>query len=135
MIHATVPSRVFTVASAPQIRAVLAAQHLWTTENGGQAPPWALLSPPDAGCFMGAAWWRALLADTRTDLPAFLDCGASAGRAAEALGLGLRHIVLRPSCPQGASVRLLAASLGATCLEARPASQAVGDAPLSQSLL
>ncbi|WP_231854193.1 hypothetical protein [Gluconacetobacter diazotrophicus] len=117
MIHPAPPLRVFTVASAAQIRAVLAALR---AGGGEDAASWALLSPPDAGCFMGPAWWRALLAETGAGLPAYLDCGASAGRAVEALGLGLRHIVLHASCPQGDTVRLLAASLGATCLDRRP---------------
>ncbi|GBQ90708.1 hypothetical protein AA13595_2961 [Gluconacetobacter johannae DSM 13595] len=118
MIHAISAPRAVTVGSALQLRAVLDAL------AGGNARGWVLLSPPDAGCAMGPAWWRALVADTgahlRADLPAFLDCGPAAGRAAEALRLGLRHIVLSPACPQLATVRLLADTLGATCLIGRP---------------
>ncbi|GBQ33573.1 hypothetical protein [Gluconacetobacter azotocaptans] len=132
MIHAISSPRAVTVGSALQLRAVLDALG---GENTGQ---WVLLSPPDAGCTMGPAWWRALIADTGANLeaglPAFLDCGPAAGRAAEALRLGLRHIVISPACPQLATVRLLADSLGATCLVGRPDSVHLDSLPSPERL-
>ncbi|WP_182960245.1 hypothetical protein [Gluconacetobacter tumulisoli] len=123
MIHAMPKLCAVTVGSATQVNAVLAAL------DGGTARHWVLLSPPDAGCVMGPAWWRALIAGTGANLPAFLDCGPAAGRAAEALRLGLRHIVMSPACPQLATVRLLAQSVGATCLVGRPDSLMLDPVP------
>ncbi|WP_182947118.1 hypothetical protein [Gluconacetobacter takamatsuzukensis] len=131
MIHPPPPRRVFAVASAVEVRAVLAV----LAGHAAPGPPdCALLSPADAGCFMGPAWWRALLAETGAVLPAFLDCGPAAGRAAEALGLGLRHIVLHGTGPQARTIHLLARSLGATCLTARPPHCVVGPAPAPERL-
>ncbi len=84
-----------------------------------------LLSAPDAACFMGAAWWRALIAAAAGLQPGLrredvLDCGSAAGRAAEALRLGQRALVLAASCPQRAAVLERAAPLGAIVLPVRP---------------
>ncbi len=84
-----------------------------------------LLSAPDAPCFMGAAWWRALVdaaaplhpAVLRNDL---LDCGNAAGRAAEAIRLGQRGLILSPACPQRTAVLERAGPLGAVVLDSRP---------------
>ncbi len=84
-----------------------------------------LLSAPDAACFMGAAWWRALVEAAvplhpevlRQDL---LDCGNAAGRAMEALRLGQRGLILSPACPQRDAVRERADALGAIVLPSRP---------------
>ena len=84
-----------------------------------------LLSAPDAACFMGAAWWRALVAAAsafgpglrRNDL---LDCGNAAGRAVEALRLGQRGLVLSGTCPQRRAVLERAGPLGAVVLADRP---------------
>ncbi|WP_342627013.1 hypothetical protein AAC691_11715 [Nguyenibacter vanlangensis] len=117
MIDDPAISRVITVASATELRSVQDVLRRMDTP-----PPCMLLSPDGAGCLLGPAWWRALLAQTGCVLPAFLDCGASAGRAVEALGLGVRHILLDGSCPQARTVGLLAGELGAVCLGARPVS-------------
>lgn len=131
MIHPPIPPRVFVVASAVEIRAILSV--LPTQETPG-TPCIALLSPADAGCFMGPAWWRALLAETGVTCPAFLDCGTAAGRAAEALGLGLRHIVLHGTGRQAEAIQLLAHALKATCLTDRPPHCVVGPAPSPERL-
>ena len=85
----------------------------------------ALLSAPDAACFMGAAWWRAMIDAAaplnptvrRRDL---LDCGDAAGRAAEALRLGQRGLILSLGCLQHAAVLERADALGAIVLPSRP---------------
>lgn len=84
-----------------------------------------LLSAPDAACFMGAAWWRALLAAASAFAPGLrrndlLDCGDAAGRAVEALRLGQRGLVLSATCPQRLAVLERAAPLGAVVLARRP---------------
>ncbi|GEB36045.1 hypothetical protein GLI01_00800 [Gluconacetobacter liquefaciens] len=131
MIHPPPPPRVFVVASAVEIRAVLAVLRTHETPH---TPGCVLLSPADAGCFMGPAWWHALLAETGFTFPAFLDCGTAAGRAAEALGLGLRHIVLHGTGRQADTINLLARSLDATCLHHRPPHCVVGPAPSPERL-
>ncbi|WP_182986840.1 hypothetical protein [Gluconacetobacter aggeris] len=131
MIHPPIPPRVFVVASAVEVRAILSI--LPAPEAPGTACI-ALLSPADAGCFMGPAWWRALLAETGATLPAFLDCGTAAGRAAEALGLGLRHIVLHGTGRQAETIQHLAHTLGATCLPGRPPHCVVGPTPSPERL-
>lgn len=133
MIHSLFPQHLFAVASAAEIRAV---QAVLAGQNMPAMPPCALLSPADAGSFMGPAWWRALMAETGTTLPAFLDCGTAAGRAAEALGLGLHHIVLHAATGRQAwTIDLLARSVGATCLPARPPACVVGPTPSPARLL
>ncbi|RBM07978.1 hypothetical protein [Novacetimonas cocois] len=78
----------------------------------------ALVSEPDAGCFMGVAWWKALTA--RTGMPAFLDCGMAAARAAEGLRAGLGGVIVEPACTQHDALVRLARMTGATCLRGRP---------------
>ena len=90
-----------------------------------------LLSAPAAGCFMGPAWWRALIDIAASEHPAIavadpLDCDAAAGRALEALRIGQRHLILSLSCPQHAAVRERAASVGATLEAERPAALDLG---------
>ncbi len=85
-----------------------------------------LLSAPDAACFMGAAWWRAMIDAAAPLSPAvrrrdLLDCGDAAGRAAEALRLGQRGLILSLACPQHAAVLERADALGAIVLPSRPA--------------
>ncbi len=91
-----------------------------------------ILSAPDAACFLGPAWWRALMAwgDTGARrlglrLDDILDCGDAAGRALEALRLGQRILVLEPS-PQWRAVKDRADPLGATLLAERPAALDLG---------
>ena len=80
--------------------------------------PCALLSPPDAGCFMGARWWRALTA--HVPVPAFLDCGMSAGRAAEGLRAGLAGVIVDHACTQHVALGALARVTGGRFLRGRP---------------
>ncbi len=84
-----------------------------------------LLSAPDAACFMGAAWWRALVVAASALRPCLrredlLDCGDAAGRAVEALRLGQRGLILSGGCPQRPAVLERAAPLGAIVLPSRP---------------
>ena len=86
-----------------------------------------LLSAPAAGSFLGPGWWLALMDILRPRLAAagarnFLDCGLSAGRAMEALRIGLRHLVLLPECPQHEAVLARATALGAEIMTERPPS-------------
>ncbi|PYD76170.1 hypothetical protein [Novacetimonas pomaceti] len=78
----------------------------------------ALVSEPDAGCFMGIAWWKALTAGA--GMPAFLDCGMAAARAAEGLRAGLGGVIVEPACTQHDALAQLAGIMGATCLRGRP---------------
>ncbi|MCW4580032.1 hypothetical protein [Gluconacetobacter entanii] len=93
-------------------------------DGDGGMPPCALISPPDAGCSMGVAWWRALTADVPA--PAFLDCGIAAGRAAEGLRAGLAGVIVDPACTQHAALAGLARVTGGRCLRARPDAHAIG---------
>lgn len=85
-----------------------------------------LLSSPNAGCFMGPAWWRALIGlagslDPAVAVHDVLDCGDAAGRAMEALRLGQSDLVLGHACPQRDAVLARAGPLGATIRAIRPA--------------
>jgi len=91
-------------------------------------PACALLSPPDAGCFMGVGWWRALTA--HMPVPAFLDCGMSAGRAAEGLRAGLAGVIIDHACTQHMALGILAQVTGGWCLRGRPDAHVItGDDP------
>ena len=84
-----------------------------------------LLSAPAAAGFLGPGWWAALMAALQprmiaADASDLLDCGSSAGRAMEALRLGLRRLILSPDCAQHAAVLARAAPLGAEVGIARP---------------
>ncbi|POF63150.1 hypothetical protein CFR73_06485 [Novacetimonas maltaceti] len=83
-----------------------------------------MISPPDAGCFMGVGWWRALVADAPA--PAFLDCGMAAGRAAEGLRAGLAGVIVDPACTQHVALAELARVTGGRCLRARPDAHVIG---------
>lgn len=85
----------------------------------GQARPTTLLSPPGAALSWGCLWWRALLSAAGYSGPALLDCATAPGRAAEALSIGLKGLVLSP-CPSWNEIAELAAKNGATLLNARP---------------
>ncbi|WP_419729776.1 hypothetical protein [Lichenicola sp.] len=89
----------------------------------GLAPP-LLLSAPDAACFMGPAWWLALVAAARqhrTDsIQDLLDCGDAAGPAMQALRLGQKRLVLDQACPQFDAVLERATGLGARLQAVRP---------------
>lgn len=107
------------IHSLPEARLALAA-----AQDAG-LPSLLLLSAPSAGCFMGPAWWRALvtLASSETAGLAvldLLDCGAAAGRAMEALRIGQHALVLSPACPQRAAVLERARPLRAIVRSERP---------------
>ncbi|MCQ8279046.1 hypothetical protein NFI95_11365 [Acetobacteraceae bacterium KSS8] len=99
-----------------------------------------LLSAPSAACFLGPAWWRALMAlggdqarRCGLSLDDILDCGDAAGRALEALRLGQRVLVLAPS-GQWQAVRDRADPLGAVLLPARPQALDLGAAGAERQL-
>jgi DNA-binding NarL/FixJ family response regulator len=79
-----------------------------------------LLSGPAAAGYAGCAWWRALTRDF-TAGPHFLDCGDQAGRALEALRLGLPGIVLAAPDAVFAAVREMAAGATLVLATAPPA--------------
>lgn len=84
-----------------------------------------LLSAPAAAGFLGPGWWAALMVALRPRMAAagasdVLDCGSSAGRAMEALRIGLRRLILLPDCAQRAAVLARAAPLGAEVGSMRP---------------
>ena len=84
--------------------------------------PVLLLSAPGAAAYLGALWWRALIAAVHAPLDA-LDCADQPGRALEALAAGCRIVVLLP-CPAFPDVA--ARAQGALVLSARPPSLDLG---------
>jgi hypothetical protein len=103
------------VHSAEDVRAAL-----------GHGLPVTLVSASGAALYAGAAWWIALMTAARTENPGrlfadILDCGDAPGRAAEALRLGQRRLVLHPVPPAMFDrVRLMAEELGAAVLPTMP---------------
>lgn len=83
------------------------------------ARPVTLLSASGAALSWGCLWWRELLLAAGHEGPALLDCAAAPGRAAEALAIGLRGVVLAP-CPSWNEIAALAAESGALLLPAPP---------------
>lgn len=84
-----------------------------------------LLSAPAAACFLGPAWWRALIGVVAAEYPAgsiseLLDCDDAAGRAMEALRLGQKALILQLSCPQHDAVLGRATAVGASLHLMRP---------------
>jgi hypothetical protein len=95
---------------------------------GGRRGPWRLilLSAPGAAGFLGPGWWAALINSLQPRMHAagvrdLLDCGASAGRAMEALRIGVRGLILSPECPQFEAVLARATPLAARLERERPA--------------
>lgn len=88
------------------------------------ALPVVLLSAPDAACFMGAAWWLALMHAATAGRPCavidVLDCGDAAGWAMQALRLGQKRLIVDPACPQFDAVLERAVTTGATIGTIRP---------------
>ncbi len=82
--------------------------------------PVTLLSAPGAAVFGGCLWWRSLMAAAGYEGVSLLDCADAAGRAAEALRLGLPGVVLSPRAPSFAVVQGLARDAGALILPAPP---------------
>lgn len=79
-----------------------------------------VVSPPGAGCVMGAPWWVALVADC--PLPALLDCGQAAGYAACALRAGVRGVIAHVPVAQHRALASLAQVTGGHVMARRPAS-------------
>jgi hypothetical protein len=90
--------------------------------------PVTLLSAPGAGVYAGAGWWLALVAAAAEGAPPphVLDCGATAGRALEALRAGQKRLILQAPDAIFAEVAAIAASYGATVLRTTPASLDLG---------
>ena len=85
----------------------------------GLQRPVTLLSAPGAASQAGCLWWKLLIEAAGATECSFLDCGDAAGRALEALRLGLHGIVLTPQ-PSFATVAEIAAAQGAVVLEQAP---------------
>lgn len=91
-----------------------------------QNRPVTLISAPGAALFAGCGWWMAMVAQLLADHPGrifedWLDCGDAPGRAAEALRIGQRRLILRPATPLVFErVRLMAEECGAAVLPAPP---------------
>ena len=90
------------------------------------------VSSADAACFLGPAWWLALIRHAASEahdlrLHDLLDCGDAAGRAMETLRLGGRGLILDAGCRQRDAVLERAAPLGARVLERRPTALDLGD--------
>jgi hypothetical protein len=80
--------------------------------------PVTLLSAPGAASYAGCLWWK-LLIEAAGAQSSLLDCDAAAGRALEALRLGLHGIILRPQ-PGFTAVAHIAAAQGALLLPQAP---------------
>ncbi len=85
----------------------------------GLQRPVTLLSAPGAASYAGCLWWKRLIDAADAANISFLDCDTAAGRALEALRLGLQGIVLRPQ-PSFAAVAEIAAAQGAVLLPHAP---------------
>ena len=96
--------------------------------------PVTLLSSPAAAGAWGCLWWQKLLEAALHTGPAVLDCGASPGRAVEALELGLRGLVLAP-CVVWAEVAALAAQKQAMLLPTPPEALDMGQKPTQTRLM
>jgi hypothetical protein len=84
------------------------------------ARPLTLLSAPGAALFGGCLWWQALLAASGYDGVSLLDCADAAGRAVEAIRLGLPGVVLDGGLPSYPAVAALARDAGTLLLPAPP---------------
>jgi hypothetical protein len=85
----------------------------------GLQSPVTLLSPPGAAAYAGCLWWKLLIDAIGASKISFFDCDDAAGRALEALRLGLHGIVLRPQ-PSFATVVEIATAQGAIVLPEPP---------------
>ncbi len=87
--------------------------------------PATLLSAPGAAGWLGAAAWRALVAEAAARAPGahfadLLCCGDAPGQALVALRAGCRWLVLDRACPAFAQVEAAAGEVGAILLPGRP---------------
>jgi hypothetical protein len=79
-----------------------------------------LLSPPGFVLYAGAPWWRALLEQESFTGCSLLDCGDAAGRALEALRLGLRGVILAAEAVIFDQIAAIARETGAELWNAAP---------------
>lgn len=96
--------------------------------------PVTLLSAPGAAGAWGCLWWQSLLAAAGHTGPALLDCGASPGRAVEALELGLGAIVLAQG-PAWAEIKALAVRKRALLLPTPPLGLDLGEKHAQERLI
>lgn len=99
--------------------------------------PVLLLSAPGAAGFLGAAGWRALVAEAARQAPgvAFADalcCADAPGLALGALRAGCRLLVLDGASPAFGQVAGAAAEIGAALLPARPPALDLGGLDLAR---
>lgn len=79
-----------------------------------------IFSARHAASYGGCLWWQSLLGHAPAGQIHVLDCGDEAGRALEALQLGLPGLVLDEANPAFALVAELAARQGADLYSTRP---------------
>lgn len=77
-----------------------------------------LLSPPGFAVFGGCSWWSEIVAGL--EVVSLLDCGDGAGRAVEAMRLGLRGVVLERRAANFGVVAGIAAACGVLLLDMAP---------------
>jgi len=102
------------VHSLAEARAALAA---------AKGAPLTLGSAQGAGSYAGAAWFKSLIEQAKSEFPgtpcdAVLDCGADAGAALAALRLGLKRVAFAGNDEARARLDAIARALGAA-LESR----------------
>ena len=85
----------------------------------GLQRPVTLLSAPGAASYAGCLWWKRLIEALGASKTSFFDCDDAAGRALEALRIGLHGIVLRPQ-PSFTTVAEIATAQGAIVLHQAP---------------
>ncbi len=79
---------------APAPPAVIVHDHRTIARALAPGLPVTLLSPRGFVLYAGAPWWRALLEQASFTGFSLLDCSDAAGRALEALRIGLRGVIL-----------------------------------------
>ena len=92
-----------------------------------------LLSPPGFAVFGGCSWWAEIVAGL--GVVSLLDCGDGAGRAVEAMRVGLRGVILARDVPNFAAVAEIAAACGALLLDTAPAALDLAERGADRHLL
>jgi hypothetical protein len=87
----------------------------------GLQRPVTLLSAPSAASHAGCLWWKMLIDEADASKNSFFDCADAAGRALEALRLGLHGIILTGPESSFAMVAEIAEAQGAILLNQAPA--------------
>jgi hypothetical protein len=82
--------------------------------------PVTLLSPPGFALYAGSPWWRALLEQASFTGFSLLDCSDAAGRALEALRIGLRGVILSAEAVIFDQIAAIARETDAQLLAAAP---------------